>query len=56
MSYYKQKIYNKRKIVENSFSWETQYSPRFYRVFSRKPTNFLNEVILIAAKIILKRI
>jgi hypothetical protein len=53
---HKLSIYNRRKIVENSFAWETQHSPRFYRVFSRKPNNFLNEVLLIATKIILKRI
>jgi hypothetical protein len=56
LSYYQEKIYKKRIIVENSFAWETQYSPRFYRVFSKKSNNFLSEVLLIATKIILKRI
>jgi len=51
----KTKIIKKRHIVENCFSWLTQYSPRFYRVFSRKSNNFLNEVYICATKIILSK-
>jgi hypothetical protein len=45
----------KRHIVENSFSWLTQYTPRFYRVFTRSAFNFLNEVYINATKIILAK-
>ena len=50
----KQKL-KKRHIVENSFSWLTQYSPRFYRVFTKSAYNFLNEVYINATKIILSK-
>ena len=51
---HKQKL-KKRHIVENCFSWLTQYTPRFYRVFTRNAFNFLNEVYIIATKIILAK-
>lgn len=50
----KQKL-KKRHIVENSFSWLTQYSPRFYRVFTKSAYNFLSEVYINATKIILSK-
>ena len=50
----KQKL-KKRHIVENSFSWLTQYTPRFYRIFTRTALNFLNEVYINATKIILSK-
>lgn len=50
----KQKL-KKRHIVENSFSWLTQYTPRFYRVFTKTAFNFLNEVYINATKIILSK-
>jgi len=53
-SKHKQKL-KKRHIVENCFSWLTQYSPRFYRVFTRKAFNFLNEIYIYATKIILAK-
>ena len=49
-------ILKDRHIVENNFAWMTQYSSRFYRVFYKKPINFLNELYITAAKILLKRI
>ena len=51
---HKQKL-KKRHIVENCFSWLAQYTPRFYRVFTRNAFNFLNEVYIIATKIILAK-
>ena len=50
----KQKL-KKRHIVENSFAWMTQYSPRFYKVFTRTAENFLNEVYINATKILLSK-
>ena len=51
---HKQKL-KKRHIVENFFSWLTQHSPRFYRVFTRNAFNFLNEVYIYATKILLAK-
>ena len=51
---HKQKL-KKRHIVENCFSWLTQHTPRFYRVFARNAFNFLNEVYIYATKILLAK-
>ena len=45
----------KRHIVENYFSWLTQHTSRFYRVFTRNAFNFLNEVYIYATKILLTK-
>lgn len=55
LSYKNKQKLKKRHIVENSFSWLTQYTPRFYRVFTRTALNFLNEVYINATKILLSK-
>ena len=55
LSYKNKQKLKKRHIVENSFSWLTQYTPRLYRVFARTAFNFLNEVYIGATKILLSK-
>jgi transposase len=49
------KIYNKRIVVENFFSWKDLIIPRSDKIYDRKIQNFIGMLLIMASIIILKK-
>ena len=50
-----QKIYNKRIIVENFFSWKDLIIPRTDKIYDKKISNFFGMMLIMTSDIILNK-
>ena len=49
------KMYKKRIIVENFFSWKDIIIPRSDKIYDRKVNNFIGVLLIMSSEIILKK-